>query len=340
MIDNIFIHETQNTYPYYNLAMEEYFTLHVKSGECVLFLWQNDPSVIIGRNQNIYVECDTNSLKKDGIYPVRRLSGGGAVYHDHGNLNFTFCVRRRDFDPFLQSKVILNAVKRLGIGAELSGRNDLTVMGRKFSGHAFYKTGDHCYHHGTILINADMSKMMRYLTPDREKLAAKGVSSVKSRVINLADISTGIDKDTLCKSLKDSFSEIYGMEAAAISGESIDKDCLKASEKKFLSPDFIFGADVSFDHKIKKKFEWGIIEILLSIKDGTISNAKVLSDCMDTQFPNLLGNALKGCSYDEKAILSAVSGLNEKITDEDRFFGANMKKAVNDIYELFKNLSY
>ena len=210
MINRLIWLETDNTYPYRNLAMEEYMTNHVPDGTCILFLWQNRHTVVIGRNQNCWKECRVNFLEEEGGYLVRRLSGGGAVFHDLGNLNFTFIVRKPDYDVDRQLQVILEAVRRLGIQAEKTGRNDITVEGRKFSGNAFYQTGDCCYHHGTLLVHADKENMSRYLNVPREKLASKGVSSVKSRVANLDEFCPGLTVDRVKAALAEAFSQVYG----------------------------------------------------------------------------------------------------------------------------------
>lgn len=206
MINRLIWLETDNTYPYRNLAMEEYMTNHVPDGTCILFLWQNRHTVVIGRNQNCWKECRVDFLEEEGGYLVRRLSGGGAVFHDLGNLNFTFIVRKTDYDVERQLQVILEAVRRLGIQAEKTGRNDITVEGRKFSGNAFYQTGDCCYHHGTLLVHADKENMSRYLNVPREKLASKGVSSVKSRVANLDEFCPGLTVDRVKAALAEAFS--------------------------------------------------------------------------------------------------------------------------------------
>ncbi|MGM9617603.1 lipoate--protein ligase family protein [Butyricicoccus sp.] len=153
MKQNLTVVITNETNPYHNIALEE----------CILYLWQNRNTVVIGRNQHAENECRVQELQKDGGFLARRLSGGGAVYHDLGNLNFTFLAYENHFDISSQNEVILRAVKRLGVQAEKNGRNDLTVDGKKFSGHAYYKTGGRCYHHGTLMVDVDYTKLAAYL---------------------------------------------------------------------------------------------------------------------------------------------------------------------------------
>ena len=187
MIEKITYIETANTYPYQNLAVEEYLLLHCDKEECILYLWQNRNTVVIGRNQNAWKECLVSKLEEENGYPVRRLSGGGAVYHDLGNLNFTFLVRKENYNVDKQLNVILEAVKKLGIHAEKSGRNDILIDGHKFSGNAFYEQGDCCYHHGTLMVHVNLGELSRYLTVSKDKLQSKGVDSVRARVANLTE---------------------------------------------------------------------------------------------------------------------------------------------------------
>lgn len=178
-----------------------------------MYLWQNERTVVIGKNQNSFKECQVDRLMAEGGHLARRLSGGGAVFHDLGNLNFTFCVRRDDYDVRRQLGVLIRALGKLGITARLSGRNDVTVDGRKVSGNAFYRNGDFCYHHGTILVDADMEMMGRYLNVSAQKLRSNGVSSVRSRVINLTDcVSPGktVTVEMVRRAMLEAFAEIYG----------------------------------------------------------------------------------------------------------------------------------
>ena len=170
---------TDCTDPYINLATEEYLTFNAKEQEIILFLWQNAHTVVIGRNQNPWKECRVEAIKKDDCRLARRISGGGAVYHDLGNLNFTFIAREGLYDIAKQTDVILKACRLLGIDAEKNGRNDLTIDGMKFSGHAYFQSGSYCYHHGTIMMDVRTEDMAKYLNVSKAKLKSKGVDSVQ-----------------------------------------------------------------------------------------------------------------------------------------------------------------
>ena len=161
MIGKLFFLESDSFDPYKNLALEELLLESCGRGICILYLWQNQKTVVIGRNQNAWAECRTEELKQAGGKLARRLSGGGAVFHDLGNLNFTFVVGKEDYHVPRQLEVILGALRRLGIPAEKSGRNDLLVEGKKFSGNAFYEQGDTWYHHGTLMVDVDKDSLTR-----------------------------------------------------------------------------------------------------------------------------------------------------------------------------------
>ncbi|MEG1126893.1 MAG: lipoate--protein ligase, partial [Oscillospiraceae bacterium] len=184
MIKHTQIIEADGTNPYRNLAVEEFLTDNVPAETCILYLWQNAKTVVIGNNQNAWQECKTQALHEDGGHLARRLSGGGAVFHDDGNLNFTFILPRDDFDIARQSEVIMRAVSSFGVCVERSGRNDILANGQKFSGNAFFRRRNSAYHHGTLLINVDMQNLSHYLNVSAAKLESNGVKSVKSRVCN------------------------------------------------------------------------------------------------------------------------------------------------------------
>ncbi|XNN29205.1 lipoate--protein ligase [Escherichia coli] len=172
--------------PWFNLAVEECIFRQMPATQRVLFLWRNADTVVIGRAQNPWKECNTRRMEEDNVRLARRSSGGGAVFHDLGNTCFTFMAGKPEYDKTISTSIVLNALNALGVSAEASGRNDLvvkTVEGdRKVSGSAYRETKDRGFHHGTLLLNADLSRLANYLNPDKKKLAAKGITSVRSRV--------------------------------------------------------------------------------------------------------------------------------------------------------------
>ena len=209
MIERLTYIETDNTNPYHNLALEEMLLENVEKNECILYLWQNKNTVVIGRNQNSWKECKVEFLEENGGNLVRRLSGGGAVFHDLGNLNFTFLVHKENYSVERQLQVIIKALEKFGLKAEKNGRNDITVDGRKFSGNAFYQLKDNCYHHGTLMVNVNMQDLSKYLNVSKDKLKSKGVDSVKSRVINLSSLCEEITISSLKDKLFEAFGEVY-----------------------------------------------------------------------------------------------------------------------------------
>lgn len=306
MIDRLICIDTANTYPYRNLAMEEYMTTHVPMGTCILFLWQNRHTVVIGRNQNCWGECRVNFLEEEGGYLVRRLSGGGAVFHDLGNLNFTFIVRKQDYDVSKQLDVILEAVKSLGLKAEKTGRNDVTVDGRKFSGNAFYRTGDCCCHHGTLLLDADKEHMARYLNVSKEKLASKGVSSVRARVANLSEFCPDLTVDRMKNALADAFSLVYGLEAVRMDDSGLPAGEIRSLTEKFESWQWKYGRKIPFEYEMERRFPWGGIQMQFHVDEGTVQDVNVFSDAMDQEIIRALAEHLKGCPYEVEAICRAV----------------------------------
>ncbi len=188
------------TDPYFNLATEQALMDFASPGIMILFLWQNDNTIVVGRNQDINSECRAELFIKEGGLIARRRSGGGAVFHDIGNLNYSFICHKTDKDDSRYAHIIKDVLKDLGFEAEYNGRNDLTVNGKKVSGNAVYQDGRAVCQHGTLLISADTKRISRYLTPSVSKLLRNGVSSVKARITNLSELSEGIGIDDVIRS--------------------------------------------------------------------------------------------------------------------------------------------
>lgn len=309
MIKKLGTYLTDCTDPYRNLAVEEYLTLHVQPGECILYLWQNQKTVVIGKNQNCWKECKVNDLERDGGHLVRRLSGGGAVYHDMGNLNFTFCVRKEDYDVDRQLSVIVAAVRSFGLDAEKTGRNDITAGGRKFSGNAFYRSGVFCYHHGTLLVSADMQQMGKYLNVSKQKLQSNGVDSVRSRVVNLRELEKTVTIEALEDRLQKAFAQVYGCKAEPLREEELDWNEIRKSEQRFSSWDWKYGRKIPFQYSAQERFSWGEAELQFYVDGGIVREVNVFSDGMEQEFLSGLEKVWIGCRYEEQALLDRLFGL-------------------------------
>lgn len=311
---------TACTVPYLNLAREELLMKGVRPKECILYLWQNAHTVVVGRNQDCWKECDVETLETEGGHLARRLSGGGAVYHDLGNLNFSFITSKGDYDVMRQTRVIVEACRSLGIPAEISGRNDLTVDGRKFSGSAFFHTAGRSCHHGTLLIRTKLTDMNRLLKPSSEKLENNGVPSVRARVVNLSEYCPDITVDRMCEALLQSFSRFYHLpleEASQPEEKAIaDRAVFYASDLWRLS--FRRPTDINLFHR----FGWGEFQLCAAVRNGYMSNVRAYSDAMECDFVNRLPQRLEGVRYSAQALASAVfaaGGDQQMVSDIANF---------------------
>lgn len=310
MVNQILVISTDNTIPYQNLALEESLLHHVEQGQCILYLWQNRKTVVIGKNQNAWRECHIESLERDGGFLVRRISGGGAVFHDLGNLNFTFVTKKMDYNVEKQTQVILAAVKKLGIQAEKTGRNDITVEGRKFSGNAYYQAGENCFHHGTILLHVDKDQMSEYLNVSKEKLRSKSVESVRSRTGNLSEFLPGITVEAMKHSLIEAFGECYGLEPEWMEQKQIDWKEVEELEKRFSSWDWKYGRKILFDYSFGGHFSWGELQVQIEVNEGRVGQINLFTDSLDTELADRLAECLKGVPYRAESLKCAAALLN------------------------------
>lgn len=306
MITQIQIYKTNCTDPYQNIATEKLLLETVELGCCILYLWRNKSTVVIGRNQNAWAECRTSLLEQENGHLARRLSGGGAVYHDLGNLNFTFIMHQQDYDLDKQLSVIEAACSLAGIQVERSGRNDLLADGHKFSGNAFYHSQGRAYHHGTLLVSADMDMLSRYLTPPKAKLEAKGVTSVRSRVINLQELSPGLTCERLADHMTQAFSQIYGLQAQPCTLSADQADTVNTYAQELGSWAWLYGQKLPFTLECSERFPWGSFQIQMQVQSGMISTVQVYSDSMDWQLAENVSNALRDCRFDLPSVTSAL----------------------------------
>lgn len=299
---------SKSTNPWFNIAYEEQLVGEVAEDEIYLYLWQNQHTVVIGKHQNPWREVLVSELEAEEGKLARRLSGGGAVYHDLGNMNFTFVMNKKHEDLHRQLKVIVDGVKALGIDAEFSGRNDILAEGRKFSGNAFYYGKDNYYHHGTILVDVDMTKLGRYLNVSMKKLNAKGVESVKSRVINLKELNPELTIRSVMMAIGEAFEAEYGKaeDVYTISEDNAPDQALQRYHH-YASWDWRYGKTPDFDVTFDEKFGWGELVMSFKLKGAIIEESGIYSDAMSTDLVDILKTLFVGKKMERATLVSALS---------------------------------
>lgn len=295
----VLISESNN--PWINLAVENWIFRDLDCNQQVLFLWRNTDTVVIGRFQNPWTECNIEKMNTDNVYLARRQSGGGAVYQDLGNTNFTFLSNKNYYDVKTNNKIILNSLKEFSITASPSGRNDLTVIdgetkeNRKFSGSAFKETKGRAFHHGTLLIDADLTKLADYLNPNKKKLMSKGIKSVRSRVTNLKLQNNVINHDDLCESIINNFCLEYKGRCEI---EYINEDILKQNkkiEKYYLDLsdwNWRFGETPQFNYHLTERFSWGEMDVYFDVHKAVIKKVVIYSDSLHPEMIEMLVEGL------------------------------------------------
>lgn len=310
-----------STNPYFNLAMEEYVLKYLPQNEEYFILWQNEPSIIIGKHQNTIEEINMGFVKENGINVVRRLSGGGAVYHDLGNVNFTFVINNvkkeiLDFKKF--TLPVIKALGKLGVEAELSGRNDLTIGGKKFSGNAQYIYKDRLLHHGTLLFDTDLEVLQQALNVDVSKIQSKGIKSVRSRVTNI--------KEHLGREISiPEFIEVLSKYIFEYQGQDFDQYRLtqddlekvnRIMQERYATWEWNYGESPPFNFKNSKRFAAGKVEVLLEVKDGKVNECKIYGDFLGVGDVAEVEEKIKGLRYAEEEIRRIL-----KTMDINKYFG-------------------
>lgn len=311
--------------PYHNLAVEEY--LFEKTQDDVFILWQNDKTVVIGKNQNINCELDFGFASQNRIKVARRITGGGAVYHDLGNLNYSFISSRDkegiDFAYF--TTPIIDALSALGVDARLTGRNDIEVEGKKISGNAQYSKNGRTLHHGTLLFDTDLSVLSSALHVDEEKIKSKAIKSTRSRVTNLKSLIPIKDINELIDYLCCYIINKYSPE---IISEPNDK-YISELEQRNKSEEWLFPKSSylsAFTVRKKKKYDFGIVDIVLSMNGDMVSDIKIYGDFFGTKDVSELSAKLSGNSIDK------IEKILENIKLSDYILGMT----ANDFLELIK----
>lgn len=302
--------------PKLNLAVEEYILKHLNVEHEDYFLFYiNGPSIIIGKNQNTSEEVNLKYIEENGIDVVRRLSGGGAVYHDEGNLNFSF-ITKDDGNSFNNYKKftqpIVDALKQLGVEAKLTGRNDIQVGERKISGNAQFTTRGRMFSHGTLMFNSNIEEVVNSLNVSEEKMRSKGIKSVRSRVANITEfLEEEMEMQRFVEALLHSIYDGQEPERYVLRDEDweIVQDI---SKERYANWDWNFGKSPKFDVESKRRFPIGTIDVRLNVNKGTITEAKIYGDFFGVGDIHDVEQALVGTRFERAAIREQLSHLDVK----------------------------
>lgn len=317
----------ENTDPRINLAIETFLLKEMPLDEPILLFYINEPSIIIGRNQNTIEEINQDYVEEKGIHVVRRLSGGGAVYHDFGNLNFSFIMPDdgnsfRDFEKL--TKPIVKALQELGVaGAQLKGRNDLVINDQKFSGNAMYATDGRMFAHGTIMFDSDINEVVNALKVRADKIQSKGIKSIRSRVTNVKPFLLKDKQDMTTKDFRQAILlKIFGVDTLdqVKTYELTDEDWTKInhiSDEYYRNWDWNYGKSPDFDIEKRHRFPIGSIEVRLKVQAGTITAAKIYGDFFGLGEIKDVEEALVGTRYEKGDLEKVVETIDVK-----KYFGA------------------
>lgn len=297
---------------YQNLAAEEYIFNQLDKNEEYLLFWQNRNAVVVGIHQNTVEEINRDFVESNDIQVVRRLTGGGAVYHDLGNLNYSFIVDAADtaYNFKLLTQPVANTLTKLGARVEFSGRNDLTIDGRKFSGNAQMKRGNRLLHHGTLLFNSNLPMLASALNVSAKKIESKGIKSVRSRVTNIQEHIPSVTIDTfktvLLEEIKGSGQDVreYTLSAADLEG------ILALRRDKYSTWEWNYGRSPDYNERKELRFEGGTISLLLTIQKGRIQSMGIFGDFFGDGDIHELEARFTGVAMNEESVRQALDNAN------------------------------
>ncbi|WP_148357163.1 lipoate--protein ligase [Peribacillus simplex] len=323
----LFIDNKGITDPRINLAIEEYALKHLNIDETYLLFYINRPSIIIGRNQNTIEEINADYVDGNGITVVRRLSGGGAVYHDLGNLNFSF-ITRDDGDSFHNFKKfthpVVETLEKLGIHAELSGRNDILAEGKKISGNAMFSTKGRMFSHGTLLFQSEMDHIVSALKVKKDKIESKGIKSIRSRVGNIADfLKEPMSVEEFRSYLLQNIFKDSGKVTEYVLTETDWEKIHKISEERYQNWEWNYGKSPKFNLQNSHRFAVGSVDIRLEVNRGIIENCKIYGDFFGVGEVADIEQKLTGTRYEKEAISSVLDEI-----DVRHYFGNVTKEEI------------
>ena len=300
------------TDPAWNLAAEQYVFDALPRDRTYFMLWQNDNAIIIGKHQNTAAEINQSFVRENGVRVVRRLSGGGAVYHDMGNLNFTFIADAGDMDTInfrLFCQPVVAALASLGVHAEINGRNDMTIDGQKFSGNSQYIKEGRVMHHGTIMFDSDLDRVAQALRVDQEKIAAKGVASVRSRVTTVRQhMPHPVTLEEFRRVLLDNILAQQPGEEYVFT-EADKAQIAQLRERRYAAWDWNYGQSRACEMIRKRRFPaCGGVEAQISADHGVIRRIAFTGDFFSVTEPEVLAEKLAGVRLEEQSLRGALAG--------------------------------
>lgn len=304
-----------STHPYFNLALEEYVFDRIAPGEELFFLWRNDSSVIIGKNQNAFEQINLKVVEEAGIPVIRRISGGGAVYHDLGNVNFTFVLNRtsdRNTDYGRFAAVIVSALGRLGVGAVLNNRSDILVDGKKVSGNARHYGRDRILYHGTLLYDTDLERLAEVLYVNPEGMESRGIKSVYSTVANIGRyMERSVSAEAFQGKMAENVIDLLGIPVNEYNLTEIEKKGIeRLATEKYGTWDWNYGYSPAFS--IRKKIKWNDseAEIKVSVRNGIIENVELHTMAVCRNNAEDILQVLKGCRFKKDEVVKLLEGIN------------------------------
>lgn len=309
----LFIDNKGITDPHINLAIEEYAVKNLDINETYLLFYINEPSIIIGKNQNTIEEINTEYVDKNGIHVVRRVSGGGAVYHDLGNLNFSF-ITKDDGDSFHNFKKftepVVDALRKMGVNAELSGRNDLMAEGKKISGNAQYSTKGRMFSHGTLMFDSEIDHVVSALKVRKDKIESKGIKSIRSRVANISEfmsekITIEEFRNLLLRNIFSGADKIPEYQLTEEDWENIHQ----LSKEKYQAWEWNYGRSPRFNIQHSHRFPVGQVDVRLEIDKGIVGNCKIYGDFFGVGDVAEIEDLLTGAKYERATLESALADV-------------------------------
>lgn len=313
----LFIDNQGITDPRMNLAIEEYALKHLPADDSYLLFYINEPSIIIGKHQNTIEEINAEYVRDQGIHVVRRLSGGGAVYHDLGNLNFSFITKDdgQSFHNFRKfTEPVIEALRSLGVEAELTGRNDIQVGERKISGNAQFSTRGRMFSHGTLLFDSEIDSVVSALNVNPEKIQSKGTKSIRSRVANIKEF---LSKPMTIEQFRaELLRSIFGMDPDQVPQYKLTEEDWRQIERisaeRYRNWDWNYGESPKCNIRNSKRFPIGIVDIRLDVEDGRIQLAKIFGDFFGVGDVADIEERLQGARYEEQSVREALQGVDIK----------------------------